>query len=66
MELSDCPRCGFRSYEKLETYSYCIDCEYSPVLRREKPIPIIPEWAVKLLNLKEPLLPAFPRKYQFA
>jgi hypothetical protein len=66
MEFSDCPRCGFRSYEKLQTYSYCIDCHYSPVLGHENPIPIIPDWVLKVLNMNAPLLSGFPKKFQFA
>ena len=40
----DCPRCGDRGYEKLESYSHCVACLYSPVFEEE---PDVPEWAVK-------------------
>lgn len=28
--LTNCPRCGSRSFEHLESYSHCIECLYSP------------------------------------
>ena len=31
--LTDCPRCGSRSFEHLPTHSHCFDCLYSPDLR---------------------------------
>ena len=36
---SECPRCGSGSYEHLETYSYCSECNYDTetnVLAREE------------------------------
>lgn len=28
MAFRDCPRCGDRAYEKLKTYSHCVNCLY--------------------------------------
>ncbi len=30
MSYLNCPRCGDRSYERLQSYSHCVLCDYSP------------------------------------
>ncbi len=40
----NCPRCGDRAYERLQTYSHCVACLYSPVFDEAQDVP---EWAVK-------------------
>ncbi len=48
MNLLICPRCGERAYECLETYGYCIGCNFSPTLDGHYE-PAFPEWALKAL-----------------
>lgn len=44
MNLLPCPRCGFRSYEKLKTHDHCANCNYSSEFHIE-PVATIPQWA---------------------
>jgi DNA modification methylase len=32
MSFGVCPRCREMGYEKLKSYSHCVNCEYSPEL----------------------------------
>lgn len=45
--LSDCPRCGFRAFEFLETYAHCVDCNYHEEIQTEAGL--IPQWALDFL-----------------
>jgi len=49
MNFNECPRCNCRSYERLNTHSYCVNCNYSPTLD-EYGDAAIPDWALKFLN----------------
>lgn len=35
-KIISCPRCGERSYEKLQTHSHCLNCLYSEDFSIEK------------------------------
>lgn len=49
MNFSFCPRCAERSYEHLPSYSYCINCNYSPTTD-EQYEHAIPAWALAALK----------------
>ncbi|MCY4644970.1 MAG: hypothetical protein OXB88_10160 [Bacteriovoracales bacterium] len=36
----DCPRCGWATCEKLETYSYCPNCNYNSVEDEPYEVPL--------------------------
>jgi uncharacterized OB-fold protein len=49
MRLSECPRCGYESYEHLRSHSYCQECNYCPDLdwtRQPEQELSISSWAV--------------------
>lgn len=52
MNFSYCPRCGDRTYEYLDTHSYCVSCNYSPTTD-EKYDHAVPKWALDVLNESE-------------
>ena len=54
-QFQNCPRCGEKSYERLKTHGYCINCNYSPELEShafedDRPIPAWAEEAVKKMD----------------
>ena len=46
--LSTCPRCGDKGLERLNTHSYCINCNYSTEELEDRPKAIsVPDWAIE-------------------
>ena len=46
---SDCPKCGDQCFERLETYGFCFQCNYSSE-DRLKPSPGLPRWVTQCLR----------------
>jgi ribosomal protein L37E len=49
MHLLDCPRCGDRSYEKLNSHDHCVSCNYSTEFDIKLNMPI-PQWATDVVD----------------
>jgi hypothetical protein len=49
MKFKKCPNCQEMALERLETYSHCVQCNFSPVLKEnDDPYNII--WAAQYLK----------------
>ena len=51
-QFTDCPRCGYHTYECLRSHAFCLECGFSDVTE-EQARNLIPRWAQRLARAIE-------------